>query len=497
MTSPSTNRATGQPLKPVILGAHFPGVNNTTVWSDPESGSHIDFESFRRFAQTAERGRFDFLFLAEGLRLREQRGQIHDLDVVGRPDTLPILAALAAVTDHVGLVGTINATFNEPYEVARQFASLDHLSDGRAGWNVVTSSDAFTGENFRRGGFLDHALRYDRAESFVSASRHLWDAWVDGDLVIDPATGQFVASADVGAFSYTSEHFDIDGVFNVPRPPQGHPVIFQAGDSDQGREFAARSADVIFTRHGTPEAGRAFYRDLKDRLPRYGRTENDLKILPGVTLVVADTDEEAQQQAAEIRRLQVSGATALLLLEHVWNRDLSGYDPDGPLPDVEPDLGDSGVFQGRARHVKDPRAEVKRLRALAEEKDLTLREVVIEVSGRQSFVGSAESVASELIAAVQTEVSDGFILVPHITPGGLDSFVDQVVPLLQERGALREDYPDDAGHGRGSSTLRDLLGLRTARPATEWDQLSAVGQRAAAASEDAQRAEAAVRRESA
>lgn len=467
-----------QPLKPVILGAHFPGVNNTTVWSDPESGSHIDFASFRRLAQAAERGRFDFFFLAEGLRLREQRGQIHDLDVVGRPDTLPVLSALAAVTEHLGLVGTINATFNEPYEVARQFASLDLLSDGRAGWNVVTSSDAFTGENFRRGGFLDRELRYDRAESFVSASRHLWDSWQHGDLVIDPVTGQFVSAADVGSFSYTSQHFDIDGFFSTPRGPQGHPVIFQAGDSDQGREFAARSADVIFTRHGTPDAGRTFYRDLKDRLPRYGRTDTDLKILPGATFVVADTDEEAKELAAQIRRQQVSGATALLLLEHVWNRDLSDYDPDGPLPDIEPDLGESGVFQGRARHVKDPREEVARLRTLAREKNLSLREVVIEVSGRQSFIGSAQSVANELIEAVQTQVSDGFILVPHITSGGLDAFVDQVVPLLIERGALREDYPEGA-------TLRDLLGLRPARPATEWDQLSGAGQRAAGLIRDA------------
>lgn len=460
-----------QPVKQVILGAHFPGVNNTTVWSDPASGSHIAFDSFRSFAQSAERGRFDFLFLAEGLRLREQRGHIHDLDVVGRPDTLPVLAGIAAVTEHLGLVGTINATFNEPYEVARQFASLDHLSGGRAGWNVVTSSDAFTGENFRRSGFLDRELRYDRAESFVTASRHLWDSWLDGDLVVDPVTGAFVSSAEVGSFHYTSPHFDISGFFNVPRSPQGHPVIFQAGDSDEGREFAARSADVIFTRHGTPEAGRTFFRNVKDRLPRYGRTEDDLKILPGATFVIGDTDEEARELAAQIRAQQVSGQTALLLLEHVWNRDLSNYDPDGPLPDIDPELGHSDVFQGRARHVADPTAEVARLRALAEEKNLSLREVVIEVSGRQNFVGSAQTVADTLIDLVQSEVSDGFILVPHITPGGLDAFVDQVVPLLQERGALRTDYPAE-------STLRGLLGLREARPATEWEQLSAVGARA-------------------
>lgn len=458
------------PPPQVILGAHFPGVNNTTVWSDPRSGSHIEFDSFRRFAQTAERGRFDFLFLAEGLRLREQRGRIHDLDVVGRPDTFPVLSALAAVTEHLGLVGTLNATFNEPYEVARQFASLDHLSAGRAGWNVVTSSDAFTGENFRRGGFLERAQRYQRAESFVSAARHLWDSWLAGDLVADPDTGRFVASADTGAFEYHSPFFDISGFFNVPRPPQGHPVVFQAGDSDDGREFAARSADVIFTRHGTPEAGRAFYRDVKGRLSRYRRRREDLKILPGATFVVGDTDEQAQELAAEVRRQQVSGQTAILLLEQIWNRDLSGFDPDGPLPDLEPELGPSSIIQGRARHVDDPRAEVARLRALAEEKQLSLREVVIEVSGRQSFVGSAQTIADALIEAVSTQVSDGFILVPHITPGGLDAFVDTVVPVLVERGALRADYAEGA-------TLRDLLGLPEPRLAVEWESQASSGAR--------------------
>ena len=159
-----------KPVKQIHLAAHFPGVNNTTVWSDPASGSHIDFSSFVHFAQTAERGKFDFMFLAEGLRLREQGGEIYDLDVVGRPDTFTVLAALAAVTDRLGLTGTINSTFNEPYEVARQFASLDHLSEGRAAWNVVTSWDAFTGENFRRGGYLAEDQRYERAESFLEAA---------------------------------------------------------------------------------------------------------------------------------------------------------------------------------------------------------------------------------------------------------------------------------------------------------------------------------------
>ena len=176
----------------------FPGVNNTTVWTDPASGSQIEFDSFVHMARTAERGLFDFFFLAEGLRLREHRGQIYDLDVVGRPDTFTVLAALAAVTDRLGLTGTINTTFNEPFEVARQFATLDHLSDGRAGWNIVTSSDAFTGENFRRGGFLDHADRYQRAEEFLSVTREFWDSWAPDAVLADVEAGTYVDPDRVG-----------------------------------------------------------------------------------------------------------------------------------------------------------------------------------------------------------------------------------------------------------------------------------------------------------
>src|ERR1700691_1939828 len=184
--------------KQIHLAIHFPGVNNTTVWSDPAAGSHIEFPPFVTRAQPAERAKFDFFFLAEGLRLREQRGKIHDLDVVGRPDTFTVLASLAAVTDRIGLSGTINSTFNEPFEVARQFASLDHLSGGRAAWNVVTSWDAFTGENFRRGGFLPQEDRYDRAREFLHTARDLWDSWSDDAIVADQSSGVFISDPTQG-----------------------------------------------------------------------------------------------------------------------------------------------------------------------------------------------------------------------------------------------------------------------------------------------------------
>ncbi|AIA02736.1 NtaA/DmoA family FMN-dependent monooxygenase [Streptomyces noursei] len=440
-----------RPRKQIHLAAHFPGVNNTTVWAVPPAsptttpgrdaarhpalGSQIDFSSFEHLARTAERGLFDFFFLAEGLRLREHKGRIHDLDVLGRPESLTVLNALAAVTERLGLAGTVSATFNEPYELARRFASLDHLSGGRAAWNVVTTSDAFTGENFRRGGFLDRADRYTRAAEFLATARELWDSRPAGE--------------PPRRVDHRGRHFTVRGEFGVARSPQGHPVVIQAGDSPEGREFAASAADVVFTRHGGLAAGRDFYADVKRRLPAYGRRPADLKIMPGVTFVLGDTLAEAQEQAAEIRRQQVSPQTALVTLEQVWGVDLSSYDPDGPLPDIDPDP-DGELARGRVR-IADPQAVADKWRALSRAKGLSIRETVIETTGRQSFIGTPESVAREMDDFVQGDAADGFILVPHLTPGGLDSFVARVVPLLQERGVYRTEYT--------GTTLRSHLGL--------------------------------------
>ncbi|MYY01488.1 MULTISPECIES: NtaA/DmoA family FMN-dependent monooxygenase [unclassified Streptomyces] len=434
--------------KQMHLAAHFPGVNNTTVWSDPRSGSQIEFSSFEHLARTAERGLFDFFFLAEGLRLREHKGRIHDLDVVGRPESLTVLSALAAVTDRIGLAATVNTTFNEPYELARRLATLDHLSAGRAAWNAVTSSDAFTGENFRRGGYLDRAeiLRapgsarpggtpYARAAEFVATARELWDSWTP--------------EGAPRPVSHRGRHFTVEGEFTVPRSPQGHPVVIQAGDSFEGREFAASAADIVFTRHGTLDAGRAFYADVKGRLAAHGRAPDELKVMPGVTFVLGDTDADAREHAADIRRRQVSPQNAIAALEQVWGRDLSSYDPDGPLPASDPDPG-AELVRGRVRQ-GDPLAVAARWRALSEEKGLSIRQTVIEATGRQSFIGSPATVAALLAEYVAAGAADGFILVPHLTPGGLDDFVDRVVPLLQERGVFRRAYT--------GCTLRSHLGL--------------------------------------
>ncbi|MEV8608136.1 NtaA/DmoA family FMN-dependent monooxygenase [Amycolatopsis sp. NPDC051373] len=439
--------------KQIHLAAHFPGVNNTTVWSDPEAGSHIEFSSFVKLAQTAERAKFDFFFLAEGLRLREQNGLIYDLDVVGRPDTFTVLSALAAVTERLGLAGTINSTFNEPFEVARQFASLDHLSAGRAAWNVVTSWDAFTGENFRRGGFLPQDQRYSRAETFLRTAWELFDSWRGDEVLADKASGRFLSDAHAGAFSHHDQHFTIDGRFPVPRGPQGRPVTIQAGDSDEGREFAAATADAIFSRYGALETGRPFYHDVKGRLAKYGRTPDQLVIMPAATFVLGDTDADAHEKAHVVRLQQVSEQTAIKFLEQLWNTDLSEHDPNGPLPDFDPVVGEDLISKGRAsvRMYRDPLATAKQWRQLAEAKNLTAREVVIEVTGRQTFIGSPTTVATAINDLVQNDAADGFILVPHVTPGGLDEFADTVVPLLQDRGVFRTEY--------SGTTLRDHLGL--------------------------------------
>ncbi|WP_319437053.1 NtaA/DmoA family FMN-dependent monooxygenase [Mycobacterium sp. RTGN5] len=447
----------GKQRKQIHLGAHFPGVNNTTVWSDPESGSQVEFDSFVHLARKAEQGLFDFFFLAEGLRLREHRGRIHDLDVVGRPDTFTVLAALAAVTEHVGLAGTINTTFNEPFEVSRQFASLDHLSEGRAAWNMVTSSDAFTGENFRRGGFLDHADRYRRAEEFITVARDLWDSWAADAVIADPDSGIYVDPDRIQTVSHRGPQFNVRGVATLPAGPQGHPILLQAGDSSEGRDFGAKHADALFTGHGALDDGQRYYADVKARAVAHGRNPDDLKVFPAATFVLGDSAADAEERARFIRRQQVTPQTAIAMLEQVWQRDLSGYDPDGPLPDVEP-VDDPSITQGRVRH-GDPKALAASWRERAEADKLSIRELVIAVTSRQQFVGTAEHVAAEIDEHVQADACDGFILVPHLTPHGLDEFIDTVVPLLQERGVFRTEY-------RGA-TLRENLGLGSSDSATQ------------------------------
>ena len=443
------------PVRQIHLAAHFPGVNSTTVWTDPTAGSQVDFASFEHFSRTAERGLFDYVFLAEGLRLREHKGRVHELDVLGRPHTLSILAAIAAITEHVGLVGTLNTTFNEPYELARALATLDHLSGGRAGWNAVTSSDAFHGANFRRGGYLDHADRYERAREFASLAKELWDSWPDDGVRADASGGVFLDDGVPSRVRHRGAQFDVDAVFDVPRSPQGRPVIVQAGDSADGRGFGAEHAEVIFSLHTRFDDARAFYDDVKGQLGAWGRDEESLKILPAATFAIGDTAEEARERSREIALSQVRPETALTYVEQVWGRDLSGYDPDGPLPDIDPDTG-AETAKGWANRHASARKRVAALRELSESEGLSIRETVIRLTANHTFVGTPDRIAAEIDRYVQERATDGFTLVGHLTPHGLDEFADRVVPLLQERGSYRESYPEGA-------TLRDLLGLPAAR----------------------------------
>lgn len=420
----------------IQFGVFFQGVNFGTIWSSDRSGSQYDFESFRRIAQTAERGLFSAFFLGEGLRLREHFGRLHDLDIAGRPDAQTQLAALAAVTERIGLVATQNTTYNDPYDLAKRLNSLDLLSEGRAGWNIVTTDNAWTGANFRRGGYLEHADRYRRAAQFVAAARRLWDAGATG-------VGTRVSVADtLVAF---------DGPAPLPPSPQGRPVLFQAGDSDEGREFAASGADVIFSAHPGLDEAAAFAADVRRRLPRHGRSDGDLKFFPGAQFILAASDAEAREKAEWVTRAQVSPQTAIRFLEPIWGRDLSEFDADGPLPGIDPVVdevdGERGsLFQGR-RAIETARE----WRESAAAENLSIREFVIKRSSLRTFVGGYSTIADRIGQYVTAGAVDGFNVSPYLVPEGLDDIVDGLIPELQQRGIYPTEYP--------GTTLRENLGL--------------------------------------
>lgn len=449
--------AESEPRGQIQFAVFFQGVNFSTIWHWPESGSQTDFESFRRVTQTAERGLFSGFFLGEGLRLREHLGKIHDLDVVGRLDPPTLLAALAAVTSKIGLAATQSATYNEPADLAYRLASLNLLSGGRAAWNMVTTHNAWTGENFRRGGYLDAEDRYNHAESFVRAVFRIWDAW---------ETGQIAERVSAPAWStgdhtvrYQDHHYDLAVERTLPPVPYGRPVTFQAGDSAEGREFAVRNANVIFSAHPEINDAVTFSRDIRERSRAAGRPERDLKIFPGQSFILDDTIEHAQEKARHVQESQVTPETAVKYLENFWGRDLSEYDPDGPFPDVDPVVTVTGSTRGAGFQLAKSQELAQKWRAIATEENLSIRQFVIRQTGTgigRGLVGTAVSVADQIAEYVAQGAVDGFNITPWLVPSGIDDIVNDLVPELQNRGLYRTEYP--------GTTARENFGVPADSP---------------------------------
>jgi alkanesulfonate monooxygenase SsuD/methylene tetrahydromethanopterin reductase-like flavin-dependent oxidoreductase (luciferase family) len=416
------------------LGVFYTGVGPQFLWDDPSNAPHTEIETYVSVARTLERGLFDAFFLGEGLRVRENRGRVHALDVAGRPDAITQLSALAGATTRIGLVATQNTTYNFPADLARRLSSLDFLSGGRAGWNIVTTDNAWTGENFRRGGWLAHDRRYERAEQFVEAALALWSG-----------TGLVARHTDLVSLRATP---------TVPPSPQGRPVLFQAGDSPGGRELAAKYADVVFSANTAYDKAVAYAEDLRARLARHGRPADAVRILPGATVVLGDTPADAAERAEDIRRRQITPQRALAFLEQYWGQDLSAYDPHGPLPDIEPAEGELDPSRGTIS-IEDRTGKldrVRRWRELAEAKNLSIHQLVLEVQPRQhGFVGTPGRIADEWARYVRTRAVDGFNISPHLVPAALDDVVDRLVPELQNRGVYRTEYE--------GTTLREHLEL--------------------------------------
>nr|WP_296773091.1 LLM class flavin-dependent oxidoreductase [Rhodococcus sp. (in: high G+C Gram-positive bacteria)] len=433
MSSNDRHPDTGAPYDEnaqVHLGVFYPGIGAQTVWEDPNAPDQVATDTFVEVAKTLERGLFDAFFLGDGQRVRENRGVILSTDIAGRPDAITQLSALAAVTDRIGLVATQNTTYSIPVELARRLGSLDVLSGGRAGWNIVTTDNAWTGENFRRGGWLEHERRYERATQVVELAMKYW-AGETIDSVTDLLTAHAVPSVAASA--------------------QGRPVLFQAGDSTGGRDLAARHADVVFSANNAYDDAVAYARDLRARTAAFGRAADAVKILPGVTVVLGDTPAEAEEKVRWLRSNSYNGVRAIAFLEHYWGKDLSAYDPDGPLPEIDPvedELDPSrGTLAIGARTGKLD--QIAQWRKLAVDKGLSIRELVLEISPASRFhSGTPAEVADRWADLVRNRVVDGFNINPYHLRDAIDDLVDKLVPALQERGVYRTEYTSDtlAGH---------------------------------------------------
>ena len=439
MTKPQSHMKLGAFLQ--ATGHHVAGWRHP----DTEANAGRSIAHYRQIAQTAERAKFDALFLADGVAIRA-----HDTDTLYRTargatfEPLTLLSALSAVTERIGLVATVSTTYNEPFHVARKFASLDHLSDGRAGWNVVTSWSDAEARNFNLDKHPEHGARYERAEEFVDVVKGLWDSWEDDAFKLDKASGMHFDPAKLHTLNHHGRHFSVRGPLNVARPIQGHPVIVQAGSSERGQELAARTAEVIFTAQQSLADAQKFYAGLKGKLAKFGRDPSQLKIMPGVFPVVGRTEAEAQEKHELLQSLIDPSVGLAMLSHHLGGIDLTDYPLDGPIPhDLQEPNGTKSRFQ--------------LVSGIALKENLTLRQLSLRVAtarGHWSIYGTPESIVDRLEDWFLHGAADGFNIMPPTLPGGLDDFVALVLPELRRRGLFRTEY-----EGR---TLRDHLGL--ARP---------------------------------
>jgi FMN-dependent oxidoreductase (nitrilotriacetate monooxygenase family) len=433
----------------MAIGAFlYPTGYHVAAWRHPDvpADAGIDVRHYIEITRIAERGKFDLIFLPDSAGVRGT-----DMEALSRTavryvaqlEPLTLLGALAVSTERVGLTATVSATYNEPYHAARKIASLDHMSGGRAGWNLVTSQNPEEAFNFGFDAQPDHAERYARAAEFARVVRGLWDTWEDTAFVRDKESGLFFRPEAVAPLNYRSDRFKVRGPLNMPRSPQGHPPTLQAGSSEAGKDLAASSGEVIFTAQPTLQDAQAFYKDVKGRLGAYRRTPGELRILPGVFPFVGRTRQEARDKFEQLQELIDPVVGLGLLSSELGHVDLSGFPLDGPLPPLPP----SNAGKGRQ----------KLLVEMAEREQLSIRQLAQRVAGSRGHwqpMGTASDVADELQEWFENEAADGFMIMAPSLPAGLADFVDLVVPELQRRGLFRTEY-----RGR---TLRNHLGL--ARP---------------------------------
>ena len=434
------------------LGMSIRGLGyHPAAWRHPDvpADGTLRFEHYARSAQLAEHGKCDLIFFADGIGVRERdipRGSLarSGYEIV-EMEPLTLLPALAVVTKHIGLVTTASTTYNEPFNIARKFATLDLISNGRAGWNVVTSWSEAEARNFNREQHVDYNTRYARAAEFVEVVKGLWDSWEEDAFRFDKQSGSFFDEGKMHVLDHKGKFFAVRGPLNVARPPQGHPVIVQAGASEHGRELAAATADLVYAVHPTREAARAFYADVKGRLGRYGRDEDDLKILPALRPVVGRSAAEAQAKFNQLQEL-LHPLVGLARLNHTFG-DLSGYPLDGPVP-----LDKLGPAELRSISAQ--------LLERVKHQNPTIRELYGEVAGRGGFcvIGTAADIADVMQDWFAHEACDGFNITPTHLPGGCEDFVEMVTPELQRRGLFRTEYE--------GTTLRENLGLK--RPVNRY-----------------------------